>query len=481
MPNFTIDILVIADNIDNKKLYQLIFRSNDYNLVFVDGIEEATSIIEEAEVKVIIFDCTVVGANIVNFFESMEQLHACMQKVLVTDYIDHSQISELISRGRIFNYITKPIDPKRLSVVVHKAVEQYVLHKRNDTLLENVQAKNYELKHVLGVLKEEEEKFRNIFNSSPDPQFIIDKEGTILDSNSNAVIFCCKGNCNCKGKSIFELVRDDDVYRLVEYVKSIVDNKYHRLEVKSKANGDLREKDYEVASYSFKHKGIQSYMLTLRDISERKELHKKMMQTIIQTEEKERRRFAQELHDGIGPLLSTSKLYLQWYNKPKAKLDKSVIISKIEETLEETILSLREISNNISPNILLNFGLKAALKKFIGRIHSVSGMRFEYDCRLSNRLDQQNEITIYRLICELINNSIKHSQASVIKIVIHENERLDICFEDDGKGFDVEMVIQEKKGSGLINIINRVKSLGGQYNIMSAEGAGTRVEVSLNN
>ena len=243
----------------------------------------------------------------------------------------------------------------------------------------------------------------------------------------------------------------------------------------------MKERDYEVASYSFKYRGNMAYMLSFRDISERKEMRKKMMQAIIETEEMERRRFAQELHDGIGPLLSTTKLYLQWFNMPKAKLDKSVLISKMEETLEETILSLREISNNISPNTLLSFGLKVALKNFIGRINNVSGITFEYDCSIPERLEKQNEITIYRLICELINNSLKHSQAKNIKIFINGNDNsVEVNYEDDGKGFDVKEVMKENKGSGLVNIINSVESLGGQYKIMSAKGEGTRFEVHLN-
>ncbi len=480
MPNSVIDVLVIADNSDNIKLYQLIFSGSIYNLVFVDDIEGASNIIDNGDVKVVVVDCMRIRNDIIHFFKDLEGLDSCIQKVVVTDYIDHTQISALISIGRIFNYITKPIDPKRLNVIITKAIEQFTLHKKNAALLQNVQRKNKELKNLLSILRGEEEKFRNIFNSSPDPQFIVDERGLILDSNPNAIVFCCNGDCNCMGRSIFELVADEYVYGLSEYVKRIENNKNERLEVKSRARNNVTEKDYEVTSYSFRYKDNRAYMLSFRNISERKEVQKKVMQTIIETEEKERRRFAQELHDGIGPLLSTTKLYLQWFNMPKTKLDKSVIIAKMEETLEETILSLREVSNNISPNTLLSFGLKAALKNFIGRINNVSGIAFEYECKITERLEQQNEITVYRLICELINNSLKHSQAQSIKILIDGRDRLEVNYEDDGKGFDVDAVMQENKGSGLVNIINRVESLGGKYKIKSAKGKGTQVQVHLN-
>ena len=97
----------------------------------------------------------------------------------------------------------------------------------------------------------------------------------------------------------------------------------------------LSNKYYELKAYPILFKNRNAAIITLRDISARKEALKKEMQTIILTEEKERRRFAQELHDGIGPLLSTTKLYLQWFNKPNANIDKGTIVSKMEETIEE--------------------------------------------------------------------------------------------------------------------------------------------------
>ena len=478
MPNSTFDILVIADNLDNLKLHEIIFKTTTLKVAYVSDIENALTVLKNSDFKVIIYDGFTADDPVINFFEQIIETHPFIQKVLIADSISHTQITEMIGRSKIFNFINKPLDPKKLDVVVKKAIEQYDLLKNNSLLVANLQHNNKVLTKLIKELKIEEEKFRNIFNSSPDPHFIVNENGVILNSNPNAIIFCSENEYTCKGKLIFELVSDEDVFKLKKYVKYINSNESKRLEVKCYDRKMLLWKDYELISYPVEFK--KTYMISFRDISERKQIQKRLMQTVMQTEEKERRRFAQELHDGVGPLLSTTKLYLQWFNKPQAKMDKDVIISKLEETLNETILSLREISNNISPNTLLSFGLKAALKNFISRINNASGIEFDYKCELSKRPAQENEVTIYRLVCELINNSLKHSKAKHIKINITDNGMINVDYEDNGQGFNVDQVLKENKGSGIINIISRVQSLGGKYDIKSTKGKGTFVTVKLN-
>jgi PAS domain S-box-containing protein len=475
------NILILTDRFDTIKLYQIIYKLTDYHLTFAHELATAEEQLAEGAFQVVLFDCMVVNNQIIRFFETIQDMHRGVQKILVCDHVDHHQISELISRGGLFNYLLKPVDPKRLSMVLEKALEQSGLIQHNETLLRDVQKRNAELKQLLAELEMEEEKFRVIFNSSPDAQFIITQQGVVLDSNPIAVRLCGQYDCMFKEQHVTDVVHPQDYVVFTDYLKRIPNCQGERIEVKIRSNAERVSSEYEVTLYPIKYKGTEAYMISFRDISERKGLQKKVMQTIIQTEEKERRRFAQELHDGIGPLLSTTKLYLQWFNKPQAKMDKAVIISKMEETLEETILSLREISNNISPKILVSFGLEAALRNFIGRLKNISGIEFEFDCQLSERPNAQNEITVYRLVCELIHNSIKHSQTNLIRIFINSNDKLTIRYEDEGVGFNVEQVMARQQGSGLVNIINRVEGLGGKLTIRSAEGNGIQVHVLLEN
>ncbi len=472
-------ILVIEKDPDNTKLFSLIFRNQEFQVLYSQKIKDAKKLIDRFEIKLIISDIINTDGDIVDFYEKVEHSYPHIKRMLLTDYIDNEKLSDAINRGRIFNYLPKPIDPKKLIVVIKNALDQYNLSKRNEGLVTDLKAKNIELVNLLQELKNEEEKFRNIFNSSPDPSFIIQKDGSILLANHSAQQFCCKKNKECKYSSIFELVYSDSPINLKNYILDVNSNTNSTLEVFIDLGDRNRIKYYELKGYTLNYKGEECIRITLRDISVKKEMEQKVIQTIIQTEEKERRRFAQELHDGIGPLLSTTKLYLQWFNKPESKMDKGIIISKMEETLEETVASIREISNNLSPNTLNSFGLGAALKTFINRIRNVSDINFIYNNKLTKRLDEHIEITIYRLICELINNSIKHSEAKRVNIQIEDNKDIEILYYDDGKGFDVVEKLKSGKGAGLMNLSTRVQSLGGLYNIDSKPGKGTKVHIKL--
>jgi signal transduction histidine kinase/CheY-like chemotaxis protein len=489
-------VLVIEDNPDNIKLLQLILNK-EFSVMFAVNTSIALQLIEKHKIKVILSEALKVGESIINFYESIELHYPFIQRILLTDYLDAFQLSEALDRGRIFGYIKKPIDPKRLNVVVQKAIDQYNLYEDNKRLVNNLKTKNDELKELLNELREEEEKFRNIYNSSPDPIFILNKEGIILDHNPHANIFCPHGAIYNKetesGNSgmldqlkkrkpnLIDCIIPEDQNKFLTFINNVAENREEIIEVR--VNPKHQEKsnvlDFELNAYPLKYKGIKAIMISFRDISARKALQYKVMQTIIQTEEKERRRFAQELHDGIGPLLSTTKLYLQWLNKPELKMDKQTIIAKMEETLEETIASVREVSNNISPNTLISFGLNTALNKFINRIANASQIHFQYINHLSQRLPSDLEISIYRLLCECINNSLKYAEAKSIKIHLRDNDSIKINYIDDGKGFNVIKTFNESKGSGLLNMKNRVETLGGSFIIESTIGSGMNIEVTF--
>ncbi len=472
------NILIVEATHDGAKLFQLIFN-NHYKAFVASNSEDAFILLKKHEIKVVISDNLIVGESVISFFENIEKTFPFVQKILLTDFLDHRQISEAIDRGRIFSYITKPIEPQRLLVAVYKAIDQYNLLAKNTSLLQNLKFKNQELKQLLNELKFNEEKFRNIFNASPDPILIINDNGYILDCNPLAKTFFYNEDNQTTEVNIIDLIKPSETEIAETYIKKIEEKIIPLIEVSMWVKNNNKYREFELNGYPVKYHGEDSIMITLRDLSIRKEMEMKMLQTIIQTEEKERRRFAEELHDGIGPLLSTTKLYLNWLTRPESKMDKGQIIIKMEETLEDTIASLREISNNISPNTLMNFGLNTALKTFISRIKNVSGIDFQYKNVLTSRIKQEIEITLYRLICECINNSIKHSGAKNIDIYLFGEGFLELRYSDNGKGFDVVEAFKVNKGSGLINMKTRVQSLGGEFKIESSPEIGTIINVKF--
>ena len=212
----------------------------------------------------------------------------------------------------------------------------------------------------------------------------------------------------------------------------------------------------------------------VHDITEKKQIQKKnMVKAIIQTEEKERAYFAKELHDGIGPLLSTIKLYLQWTQKIKNIEQRDEIILKAEEILEDTLTSVKEISYKLSPHILEYHGLTSAIKNFSTKIEAANSIVITLQSNVHRRLEMEIEVALYRAVIECVNNSLKYSKAKNIYIQINDTgHKLLLQYRDDGQGFDLDKMISEQKGLGLFNLQNRLSSIGGEITMFSKPGLG---------
>ncbi len=225
---------------------------------------------------------------------------------------------------------------------------------------------------------------------------------------------------------------------------------------------------------------IIHFIAVKEDITQHKETSRIIQSSIIEAEERERMNFSQELHDGIGPLLSATKMYVQWLGLPNAKLNQAEIIKDIEQFLDESSRTVREISFKLSPHVLLNYGLVEAVKAFTEKIKESSNVVFEIKTQNDCRFDKNSETIAYRVLCECINNTIKHAKASDIFINMRcLNDLLFVDYSDNGKGFDVDKVISEHKGIGLLNMKSRIKSINGLMDIISSPGKGTIIKFQI--
>ncbi len=213
----------------------------------------------------------------------------------------------------------------------------------------------------------------------------------------------------------------------------------------------------------------------------RKQNESKVLSAIIRTEEKARQDFSKELHDGLGPLLSGVKMSVSAIDKSKIDASNLEIIEHTEQNIDEAITVVKEISNNLSPHILKNFGLHKAVVTFIERFST----RENLDIRLSSdigekRFDYNTEIILYRIICELIANTIKHASATKIDINLsHHKNELELIYTDNGIGFDIEAIETSSPGMGLSNIRSRIKSLNGNIDIFSQPEEGFNLKIVI--
>lgn len=216
--------------------------------------------------------------------------------------------------------------------------------------------------------------------------------------------------------------------------------------------------------------------------TDRLRTEKRVINAIINTEENERRRFAKDLHDGLGPILSTVKMSLSALTDRIKDATGSVILSNTNHLVNEAISTIKDISNNLSPHILTNFGLVSAISAFTSKINQTKTIEIDFKSNMeTQRLENDKEVVMYRAACELINNSILHSGASRIEIELNKHEKfVTLQFNDNGRGFDTATLSKEDtKGMGLSNIETRVKTVEGVFILESTPGKGTSALIKM--
>jgi len=200
--------------------------------------------------------------------------------------------------------------------------------------------------------------------------------------------------------------------------------------------------------------------------SKRERLKKQLIaaNAVLEWEEKERKRFANELHDGINSMLSAIRMDL---NTTESH------IQNVGEKLDECIETIRRMAHGMMPASLEHCGMRAALEDFCRQFPNVHFHFFGEDRRVENKA----ELAIYYSAYELVNNSVKHSGAKNINVqLIQGDKHVSLTVHDDGCGFNREEVLQ---GSGLKSISNRVYSCNGKLDIISSPGNGTETIIEL--
>lgn len=216
---------------------------------------------------------------------------------------------------------------------------------------------------------------------------------------------------------------------------------------------------------SFHQRKVIRYQQQLQQLEQ--DQQKTLLNASIRLQEEERQRIAADLHDDAGPLLATARLYL---NENFVNLDKQTQLQSIynaKQIIDDTIQLIRNISHSLMPPTLKNFGLESAVNDLFQKISGSGSMnassRF-HDYR--ERLKPENELIIFRIIQELINNILKHSNASFIHLTQNTSgNRFFIRMHHDGRGLtqsDFEKLGKSNVGLGLKNIQSRLKVLQGR-------------------
>ncbi len=191
--------------------------------------------------------------------------------------------------------------------------------------------------------------------------------------------------------------------------------------------------------------------------------------------------FSKELYDGLGPLLLAVKMALSAINHETITEKDRKILENAEKLIDESVHTAKEISNKLSPHVLNNFGLQKALKAFVSKLGNQDSPKFIFKTNIENlRFSYNIETSIYRIVCELITNSLKHADAQNIYLDIFKNDNyLNINYIDDGKGFDYAENEENTQGLGILNIKSRLKSINANFSLFSKQNEGFNINISV--
>lgn len=372
-------------------------------------------------------------------------------------------------------FITKPINPAELSAQVKVTLR---------------------IKQAEDSLKKESEKYRIMTETLPDAIILINLNGEITYVSPRAItIFGYNNHSELIGKNVFNAIipkQRDKAKRTMDIV--LKENMIKDVNFSFLKN-DGTKFPGEVSSSLIKNnqgEPIELIIIT-KDITDRKNIENEILayQNKLKTlntkltsaEEKERRKIAVNIHDVLGQTLSIAHIKLSSLSNSVLPAKVKKIINESTELLHTAISESRLLTYDLSPPILYELGLLPAIKQRLEKLEEKFGISTIFKCN-ENRLRINNgiRILVYRIICELLINIIKHAKADLIKVEISKDQKyFYFSVIDNGIGFNYrpKAILTKQAGFGLFSTKERLDSIQGKLVIESEKGKGTKALVII--
>jgi len=207
------------------------------------------------------------------------------------------------------------------------------------------------------------------------------------------------------------------------------------------------------------------------DLSQR--VAREALRNVVSAQELERERLARELHDETGQALTSILLGLKELEDAGSDADVTSATGRLRELVVTTLQDVRRLAVELRPKALDDFGLVAALERLRETFSEQTGMRVELEARIGDRLQNDVETALYRIVQEALTNIVKHAQASSVSIVLARTSRgVTAVIEDDGRGF---VPGADTEGLGLLGMGERLALLGGKLKLESGPDSGTTI------
>ncbi|MDJ1470778.1 PAS domain-containing sensor histidine kinase [Xanthocytophaga flava] len=383
------------------------------------------------------------------------------------------------------NFIAKQPDNEHIKQLIHELhVHQIELEIQNEELMRS---------------RMEAEQSRNeyalLYESAPIGYFTLDQYGIILKANHMGSLLSGRRLSSLIKKPFRSLLTFDSgktFYTFIQQVFETTEKQFCEVGLTHKT-GKVSEVRLEGWQIKDTNNTVQC-LLGVIDLTERKSMERETMQlkltqqqelmnAILNAQEQERIRIGESLHNGLAQVLYAAKLNLQVLHSlldTSKQKEVAKALNTVDNFLVEGIELTRSISHDLVPTVIKDFGLEYALNAVCSKVSSPD-LTVTLDYRgFNQRLEQNLEMAIFRIVQELINNILKHSRARMALVKITRNGTdIFIQVKDNGIGFEVEREMANGKGIGLSSIQNRVVLLSGTVNVHSQPNQGTQISILL--
>jgi signal transduction histidine kinase len=323
-----------------------------------------------------------------------------------------------------------------------------------------------------------EDFLSSLIHNAPLGIISVNESGLVTHANhlANELLQISPQNSELAGQDIFDSV---------QHIPSLQDRLYN---LKEKKGRSFITETIHINKRYIIIKGVRfqnGFICIISEVTRLIEMETESIQTMMAGQENERRRIAREIHDGIGPLLSYTKLELDAFYDEFVDHNNGIAEEKlmnIRQTLDSVTQDLRNLSHHLIPRLLEEFGLFSAFSNLVTRLNNSIKSKVEFYSNIGTeiRFDRDLELNLYRCGQELLQNAVKHAKASEILVqLIKHDHSIVLMVEDDGIGFEKAENKMEIFGIGLTNIETRVRTLNGDFFIESSENKGTTASIEL--
>ncbi|MCH2225401.1 MAG: PAS domain-containing sensor histidine kinase [Crocinitomicaceae bacterium] len=317
--------------------------------------------------------------------------------------------------------------------------------------------------------------FANIYNTVSNILIVTNAEGKIVDVNAITLELFGYTEFELMSMRISELVCSENIETIKRISAGVTEDFSAEVDFLTRDNRQLpTASQWSVLKNKDGEKN--GLLVVAEDITEKKNKEREILRNITETQENERARVADDLHDSLGQELSSIRLMLSGISG-QVKED-SVVSSRLDiclELLDSSLENIRAICFDLIPSALSQGELIVALEQIIRKLNKEGGINYIFTSYINDlSLDKDKQVAIYRVFQEFVHNSAKHSKCNSIKLeVFEENEELVFSMADDGCGFNME-IGGEFSGRGLSTMVSRIHALNGRMDFISEVGKGTQ-------